>query len=174
MNGTEPLWGFTAREAVRAWRDYRRSRRRARRALRWRVLVAAGRELFSWDLLAAPVLNETIRVRCASLSFFVPARRGGVALDAGGRTRVLPLGTHLLPAADEASEPAGSRATFLLGGGPWVVASRRMDAGGTWRLQARFRERSVARAARLGFRRLAPAAGTVRRLWRLAVESGSA
>lgn len=173
MSGESPQ-GADRRETDRAWQAYRRTRRQARRAMRWDLLIAAGNKLIAWDLLHDPTLRRDIPGGCSGLGFFVPVQRGGVSLLPGGRPQVLPLKTTLIPLADDDLVPADGRLTFTLPGGPWIVASVRKTAGTGWRLHARFCERDLRRAALLGFHRLAPDGGTTRRLGRLARESADA
>jgi hypothetical protein len=159
-------------QAEELWRAYRRLQRRSRRALRWTLLIAVGRRLIYWDLLREPRLEREIPAGSSGLSFFVPVRRGGVPLGAQGKIRGLPLQTRLLPSVDDADGlPVGFRLSVTLKNGPLITLSVREITGSQWRLRAKFRERSGGRAARLGFRRLAPEGSAFRRLGRLTATS---
>lgn len=167
------LWraNDAAAEVEELWRAYLRSQRQSRRALRWTLLLAIGRKVIFWDLLREPSLERELPADSSSVSFFVPSGDGGMPLDIpGGRTWGIPLQTRLIPAYDEGLPADGVRLSVVLKGGPLVALSIR-EAAGTWRLNARFRERTGWRAAQLGFQRLAPEGGFFQRFGRLVVSS---
>lgn len=150
------------------WRGHRRYQRRVRGQLRWRLLLMVEDRLIDWDLLREPRLECEVPAGASTISVFVPVRRGGIELDPGSGRRGLPLAIRVIDPDHVWTPSPRTQVSFCLRRVPMLVLSlSRGDFGGPWRLAAKFRERTLRRAASLGYLRLAPEGGKLARAGRL-------